>query len=164
MLKGCARKTILESRRKMKIYETGRKKMKKHSHWFLLGMITHGLQSASQHRKTNSAQCRFIYIITLVFVACLLSLQAFLISTSQSEINRYRLPEFILGLGKNNDSLFTPTQVLYASTHNFHKTTSDVYALVIRAAEKSVTTSTTDTWVYFRFRGGPNKQTFICVL
>lgn len=87
----------------------------------LLGIITRGFQSANQNLKTNLAKCHFIYIITLVFIACLLSLQVFLISTSQSEINRYRLPQLILGLGKINDSLFTPTQVLYASMHNFQK-------------------------------------------
>lgn len=36
------------------------------------------------------------------------------------------------------------------------KTTSDVYALEVMAAEKSVTTSTTNTWMYFRF-GGRNQ-------
>lgn len=105
------RKNILESQRKMKIYETGRGKKT------LLGIITRGFQSANQNLKTNLAKCHFIYIITMVFVACLR--RFFFISTSQSEINRYRLPQFILG--KNNDSLFTPTQVLYSSMLNFQK-------------------------------------------
>lgn len=111
-------------------------------------IITHDLKSANQNLKTNSAHNVTLYIITLVFVACLLRLQAFLISTSQSEINRYRLPQFILGLGKNNDPFFMHPRI------NSRKTTSDVYALEITTAEKSVTISTTNAWTYFRFRGG----------